>query len=101
MQEKDKPFVPSIELVTETMAEIYTAQGLYKEALEIYKRILAQNPENKVIRHKLEEVYHLMGMQKESGGTGREQAIKKLEDFLKRIRERKEAYEKGIGNTWS
>jgi tetratricopeptide (TPR) repeat protein len=41
------------QIATETLAEIYSSQGLVQRAIETYKQILEQQPENEEIRHKL------------------------------------------------
>jgi hypothetical protein len=50
---------------TETLASIYTSQGFYGRAAEIYQRLLAQRPEDLGLRGKLEGVLALD--RKESG----------------------------------
>ena len=41
-------------IATETLAEIYTIQGLTQKAIETYRELLKQNPNNTIIRSKLE-----------------------------------------------
>ncbi|MGW8265271.1 MAG: tetratricopeptide repeat protein [Longimicrobiales bacterium] len=43
-------------LVTRTMGDILLRQGLLDEAEDVYQRLLSQDPENPVLRQKLEEV---------------------------------------------
>jgi hypothetical protein len=50
---------------TETLASIYTSQGFYGRAAEIYLRLIAQRPEDLGLRGKLEAVLALE--RKESG----------------------------------
>ncbi len=52
-------------IVTETLAEIYNTQGNYKEALDIYNRLLKIQPEktNK-FNQKILEINHSMGSKK-------------------------------------
>ena len=50
---------------TETLASIYTSQGFYGRAAEIYQRLIAQRPEDMGLRDKLEGVLALE--RKESG----------------------------------
>ena len=50
---------------TETLASIYTSQGFYGRAAEIYQRLIAQRPEDLGLRGKLEAVLALE--RKESG----------------------------------
>jgi tetratricopeptide (TPR) repeat protein len=55
--ELDEPGIREPEpVVTETMAELYVAQGLYAEARDIYGKLLDQNPGNERIRSRLAEV---------------------------------------------
>ena len=46
--------------VTETMAELYLQQGFVAEALDIYRQLLAQNPDDASLRDRVEQL--------ESGG---------------------------------
>ena len=39
-----------------TLAEIYTIQGLTQKAIETYRELLEQNPNNTIIRGKLESL---------------------------------------------
>ncbi len=49
------------QFVSETLAEIYLAQGNHKEALEIYKKLLESNPQkSEQIKMKIEEINNLM-----------------------------------------
>ena len=43
-------------ITTPTLAEIYTIQGLTQKAIETYRELLDQNPDNDFIRRKLEEL---------------------------------------------
>ena len=43
-------------ITTPTLAEIYTIQGLTKKAIETYRELLNQDPQNDFIRRKLEEL---------------------------------------------
>lgn len=53
-------------LVTMTMGDIFLRQGLLDEAEDVYRRLLYRDPENPVLRGKLEEV------RARRGGTGGE-----------------------------
>ena len=44
---------------TETLAELYIAQGFYGRAITIYKNMLLLEPRNLVLKQKLEELYQL------------------------------------------
>jgi Putative Zn-dependent protease, contains TPR repeats len=43
------------EIYTETMADIYMSQGLYKDAIEIFERLIKQDPGNDSLRKKLNQ----------------------------------------------
>ena len=43
-------------ITTPTLAEIYTIQGLTQKAIETYRELLDQDPQNDFIRRKLEEL---------------------------------------------
>ena len=43
-------------IATVTLAEIYTIQGLTKKAIETYRELLAQDPDNTIIRSKLDSL---------------------------------------------
>ena len=43
-------------ITTPTLAEIYTIQGLTQKAIETYRELLDQDPNNDFIRRKLEEL---------------------------------------------
>jgi tetratricopeptide (TPR) repeat protein len=45
-KEKGKPSVPSTRIVTVTLAEIYAAQGEYREAVEAYRVLMERRPED-------------------------------------------------------
>jgi tetratricopeptide (TPR) repeat protein len=47
------------EIATESLADIYIKQGHYEKGMEIYKKLLSQNPSNKAIARKLEETEYL------------------------------------------
>ena len=54
----------SISMRTETMADIFIAQGLYDKAMNIYKEILAADSDNKRIIQKSEELQILIENEK-------------------------------------
>ena len=47
------------EIATESLADIYIKQGHYEKGMEIYKKLLAQDPSHKAIARKLEETKYL------------------------------------------
>lgn len=48
--------------IRQTLADIYSKQGLYVEALKIYERILNDEPHNEDVREKLRDLLRLKGM---------------------------------------
>lgn len=44
---------------TETLAELYIAQGFYDRAIAIYKNMLLLDPQDRSLKQKLEELYQL------------------------------------------
>ena len=44
--------------VTETMAELYLQQGFMQEALNVYRQLLQQNPEDAALRERIEQLEH-------------------------------------------
>ncbi|MEK6528729.1 MAG: hypothetical protein AABZ36_07615 [Nitrospirota bacterium] len=59
----------SISMRTETMADIFIAQGLYDKAMNIYKEILASDSDNKRIIQKSEELKNLIEKEKKKGNS--------------------------------
>lgn len=61
------PTVPEEQLkkaddfTTNTLAELYIAQGFYDKALEIYERMLGDNPGNQAIQNKLQSIRAMAG----------------------------------------
>ncbi len=57
----EKPSTPGTEQVTDdfttdTLAELYIAQGFYEKAISIYERMLADDPDSRGLKDKLERV---------------------------------------------
>ena len=50
-------------IATMTLAEIYTIQGLTQKAIETYRKLLAQDPNNTILRSKLESLKKSSGRQ--------------------------------------
>jgi tetratricopeptide (TPR) repeat protein len=46
----------SDDFTTDTLAELYIAQGFYEKAIDIYDRMLADNPDSRGLRDKLDRV---------------------------------------------
>lgn len=59
------------DFTTDTLAELYIAQGFYEKAIDIYQRMLADNPNSQGLKDKLDRV-RAMGSQ-DSGEKKREQ----------------------------
>ena len=64
-QQEEGPAVPhdlpdppdsDSQIATETLAEIYSKQGMMQRASEIYQQILQQNPDNEEIKRKLDNL---------------------------------------------
>ncbi len=51
------------DLTTNTLAELYISQGFYEKAIDIYERMLAENPGNKIVIDKLAHVRAMAGQQ--------------------------------------
>ncbi len=50
------------EIYTETMADLYTSQGLYARTIRVYEKLIENGPENRSLRTKLERARpHLAG----------------------------------------
>ncbi len=49
----------SDDFTTDTLAELYIAQGFYEKAIDIYERMLADRPDSRGLKHKLERVRSL------------------------------------------
>lgn len=52
---------PSDDFTTNTLAELYIAQGFYEKAIDIYDRMLAENPASVPLQEKLARVRALAG----------------------------------------
>ena len=52
---------PSDDFTTNTLAELYIAQGFYEKAIDIYDRMLAENPASQPMQDKLARVRALAG----------------------------------------
>ena len=79
---------------TKTLAELYCAQGFFDRAIGIYKNLLSDDPDNKELKSKLEELYWRAGVatagaapearEYPAGGNG--EKIRRLEQFLDAIK---------------
>jgi tetratricopeptide (TPR) repeat protein len=50
------PAEPAAPFVTETMAELYLAQGFSAEALEVYRQLAAQNPDDESLQERVRKL---------------------------------------------
>jgi len=71
------------ELVTETMGDLYIAQGKIGKGMDIYRRILEKDPENMSVREKLR------GSSDQSSDSEKERQIDRLQDFLEGVQRNK------------
>lgn len=55
-EESPKTAKQADDFTTDTLAELYLAQGFYEKAIDIYERMLADNPENQGLKNKLQQV---------------------------------------------
>lgn len=78
--EKDKV---DEELITETMGDLYVAQGEVGKGMDIYRRILEKEPENVSVREKL------CGSSIPSSDSKKERQIEQLQDFLEMVQKNK------------
>ncbi|NTW65539.1 MAG: tetratricopeptide repeat protein [Nitrospirae bacterium] len=62
------------DLNTDTLAELYISQGFYDKAVEIYQGMLEEQPQNKALQQKLEEL-RAMASTAESGVEGLATAV--------------------------
>ncbi|HUL00834.1 MAG TPA: tetratricopeptide repeat protein [Nitrospirota bacterium] len=53
---KQEPSEKSDDFTTDTLAELYIAQGFYEKAIDIYVRMLADNPGSQGLKDKLDRV---------------------------------------------
>ncbi len=80
----------SEEFLTESMGDLYIAQGENEKGIEIFRKILEKEPENETVRGKLINLGEVSTPPLVKGGEGgfeiRESQISKLGDFLNRVR---------------
>lgn len=61
------------DLATETLANLYEAQGFYREAVEMYEELAAQRPEDEELRQRLERAREALEETGEPAVTAAEQ----------------------------
>ena len=54
--ERASPAAPAAPFVTETMAELFLKQGFREQALDIYRQLLAANPHDERLQHRVLEL---------------------------------------------
>ncbi len=69
-------------------ADSYIIQGQYAEAMGIYKKLLSDDPENRHILQRIEELRALLKLL----GKDKEILIERLDDFLKGIKKRRDEF---------
>lgn len=69
-------------------ADPYIIKGQYSEAMNIYKKLLSDNPENRHVMQRIEELRTLLKLL----GKDREILIEKLNDFLEGIKKRRNEF---------
>lgn len=60
-EDKSAPPRAADDLTTNTLAELYISQGFYEKAIDIYERLLAENPDSKALEAKLAQVRAMAG----------------------------------------
>lgn len=53
-----------IEIETASMADVYISQNLYDKAMDVLEKLLRQNPENKRVQQKIEDLRMLINISK-------------------------------------
>ena len=71
------------QLLTETMGDLYVAQGNVEKGIVIYGRILEREPDNESVREKLR------GSSQQLAGRGRDSQINRLQGLLEKIQKNK------------
>ncbi|MBI2521590.1 MAG: hypothetical protein HYV97_14335 [Bdellovibrio sp.] len=74
-------------IITHTLVDLYCAQGLYQNGIEILQKILELNPQDQKSRARLQELRQLVAMHSSKSDEKRE-LHSRLESFLKAIKER-------------
>ncbi len=52
---------PADDFSTNTLAELYISQGFHEKAIDIYEKMVAENPGNQAVQEKLEQVRAMAG----------------------------------------
>ena len=65
--------------LTQTLATLYLSQGHYKEAVDVYEKLLMKDPSNRTFRQGLDEaLQHIRGKDKPEKGTGLSSVAKRI-----------------------
>ncbi len=82
-EEGESPTLPLIQETfhTETMAQIYWKQGRKEKALEIYRELLARDPDNKNLREKYSSLVE--SLKEENKQLQKQKVIEQLENWLR------------------
>jgi tetratricopeptide (TPR) repeat protein len=67
------------EIATSTLAEVYISQGEMGEALNIYEKVLARNPQDENARRRIEELKAMISPEPAAAGKTLDRAAKKKE----------------------
>ncbi len=68
-----------------TLAELYLRQGFAARAIEVYRRVIAENPENEKARARLSELQALAGRQEAEQADGRRRKLQRTIDGLEAL----------------
>ncbi len=82
-EDRESPMVPLAHETfhTETMAQIYWKQGRKEKALEIYRELLARDPDNKNLREKYSSLVE--SLEEENKQVQKQKLIEHLENWLR------------------
>jgi hypothetical protein len=73
-----------------TRAELYFRRGLVETAVEVYRQVLADEPENERARTRLDEITSALPLDERAAGRRRlERTIAGLEGILAALRKRR------------
>lgn len=67
---QEAPSPQADDFTTDTLAELYIAQGFYEKAIDIYQRMLADHPESVGLKNKLGRVKAMAGVAEAEAAAG-------------------------------
>ena len=76
-------------MYTRTLAEIYARQGHHHEAADIYRRLIAQRPDDQSLRQRLAEIEGTLAVA--ANVDARDARIDRLRAILRRVQSRRRA----------